>query len=102
MRVDTDTYVWDVAKIVIERTSEASGGSVTIRLAGPDDESGLAGASLYVWGSGKHGDRSMPSIVIVEDGVERVLVEGDSNPVAAARVAAVKALAVKPTERGDK
>ncbi|HEX3521275.1 MAG TPA: hypothetical protein VHT52_04220 [Stellaceae bacterium] len=79
MRVDTDTYVWDVAKIIIERKAEADG-SVTIRLSAADDESALAGASLYVWGAGKHGERSTPAIVMIENGVERVLVEGAPAP----------------------
>jgi hypothetical protein len=101
MRVDSNTYVWGAEKITIERHFRGrENPSIDIRVVGPDGEA--ADAELYVWGVGKHGDRDMPKIVLIEDGVERVLVEGGSNPVAAARVAAVKALAVKPTEGGDK
>jgi hypothetical protein len=78
MRVDTDTYVWGVAKIVIERKTERESPSIDIRLIG--EEMTSAGASLYVWGEGRHGEREMPTIVLVENGVERVLVPGGPLP----------------------
>jgi hypothetical protein len=74
MRVDSNTYVWGAEKITIERHLDRENQSIDIRVVGPDGET--ADAELYVWGVGKHGDRLMPKIVLIEDGVERVLVEG--------------------------
>ena len=48
MRVDQDTYVWGVKRIVIERMTDPSNPRTRIRLVGEDGED--ANANLTVWG----------------------------------------------------
>lgn len=82
MRVDSDTYVWGVETIVIERKTDKDNPSIDIRLRGPEGDD--AAAALYVWGVGKHGARALPQIVLVEtegeQKTEHVLVEGRLAP----------------------
>jgi hypothetical protein len=78
MRVDTDTYVWGVAKIVIERRQRGDTQNTVIRFV--DENGEEAQATLALWGIGQMADRTLPAIVIVEgegeEREERVLVEG--------------------------
>jgi hypothetical protein len=74
MRVDTDTYVWGVKRIVIERDTDPDSPRTRIRLIGDDGED--ANTSLTVWGGRTpHVPRTMPEIVFAEDdGEPRTLV----------------------------
>jgi hypothetical protein len=84
MRVDTDTYIWGVAKIVIERKVDGDNDRTLIRLVGPDGEE--ANSTLCVWGVGNMGSRRLPSITLIEgdESNERELVPGDPKPPAKA------------------
>ena len=73
MRVDNDTYVWGVLKIVLERKTDANGENprTQIRLTGADGEE--ANASLTVWGErvdGRFDKLTTPTIAVIENGVE--------------------------------
>lgn len=73
MRIDTDTYVWGVAKIVIERRGAVGDNPRTnIRLF--DENGEESQVSFCVWGIGDMAARTSPAIAIIEDGEERELV----------------------------
>jgi hypothetical protein len=78
MRVDNDTYVWGVKKIVIERNTSKGHRSTRVKFIGADEQD--ANANLTVWGD-FGSDYVMPEIVFKEDdGEERVLVPCDPQP----------------------
>jgi hypothetical protein len=77
MRIDTDTYLWGVAKIVIDHKDVGSENQRTqIRFYDEHGEEGTA-ATLCVWGVGSMAARTMPKITLIENGVERELVPSD-------------------------
>jgi hypothetical protein len=75
MRVNTDTYVHDAAKIVIERIDDPD--NARLRISFVDAHGEQAEALLCVWGrqgSGRPFRYTFPEIVIRENDVERTLV----------------------------
>ena len=79
MRVDQDTYVWGVKRILIERNTDAENPRTRIRLIGEDGED--ANTTMTVWGErGPTVAMSMPEIAFVVDGIElNVLVPGEPD-----------------------
>jgi hypothetical protein len=75
MRVDTDTYVWGVKRILIERKDDGENARTNIRFIGGDGEE-VATATLCVWGEGRLGSYTLPEVAVAEPGAEaRVIVE---------------------------
>jgi hypothetical protein len=78
MRVDSDTYVWSVEKIVIERNTAPGHRSTRVRFLGADGQD--ANANITIWGDFGN-SYVMPEIVFKDDtGEERVLVPCDPAP----------------------
>jgi hypothetical protein len=74
MRVDTDTYLWGVAKIVIDHKDVGSENQRTqLRFFDEHGEEATA-ITLCIWGVGSMASRTMPKIMLTENGVERELV----------------------------
>jgi hypothetical protein len=74
MRVDSDTYVWDVKKIVIERKTDGANNRTAIRLIGEGDQ---ASVNFFVWGDGNAFTRNEPELVFRDDSGDRPLVPSE-------------------------
>ena len=78
MRIDTDTYVWGVKRILIERRTD--GDNDRTRICFVDEFGEVATATLCVWGVGQSGSYQLPEIALVEGGAEPRVIAPPPEP----------------------